>query len=167
MKHPELFGCCCVWGHTRVPQYFLKNTSNIFTNPLVPIIIRRNWKCFLSGKGSGPRRGWALMEFRGLQGASKFCRVNTPGKLIRIWGSCAAFHRNNQCSLGVNVLTLPITSRRIKTSSPFPGIFSSLFCFVEGLHRLCHKCQAPDPLHASEQAVIPVQDVEIRGVPSL
>lgn len=50
---------------------------------------------------------------------------------------------------------------------PFFVFFSSGFCFVEGLHRLRHKCQATDPLHASEQAIFSVQDVEICGVPSL
>lgn len=64
-------------------------------------------------------------------------------------------------------LALPAISRVIETASPGFVFFSSRFCFVEGLHRLRHKCQATDPLHASEQAVFSVQDVEICGVPSL
>lgn len=35
---------------------------------------------------------------------------------------------------------------------------------TEGLHRLCHQRQAADEVHAREQAVLPVQDVEICGV---
>lgn len=35
---------------------------------------------------------------------------------------------------------------------------------TEGLYWLCHQRQAPDTLHAREQTVLPVQDVEVCGV---
>lgn len=38
---------------------------------------------------------------------------------------------------------------------------------TEGLHRLRHQRQAADEIHAREQAVLPVQDVEICGVASV
>lgn len=44
--------------------------------------------------------------------------------------------------------------------------FSLFFCPhrpTESLHWLCHQRQAADEVHAREQAVLPVQDVEIRG----
>lgn len=38
---------------------------------------------------------------------------------------------------------------------------------TESLYWLCHQRQAADEIHAREQAVFPVQDVEIRGVTSI
>lgn len=38
---------------------------------------------------------------------------------------------------------------------------------AESLHRLRHQRQAPDAVHAAEQAVFPVQDVDVRGLAAL
>lgn len=46
-------------------------------------------------------------------------------------------------------------------------VFVLSFHQTEGLYWLCHQRQAADEIHAREQAVLPVQDVEIRGVASI
>lgn len=37
-------------------------------------------------------------------------------------------------------------------------------CITEGMHRLCHQRQAPDPIHAAESAHVPVPFVAFRCV---
>lgn len=47
-----------------------------------------------------------------------------------------------------------------------PPVFplSLVFCISEGVHRLCHRCQAPDPLYAAEPPHVPVPTVAFCGV---
>lgn len=39
-----------------------------------------------------------------------------------------------------------------------------LLCISEGLHRFCHQCEAPDPLHAPESPHFPISSVALCGV---
>lgn len=48
----------------------------------------------------------------------------------------------------------------------FKKIIIILF-LTEGLHWLCHQRQAPDQIHAREQTVLPVQDVEVCSLASI
>lgn len=50
--------------------------------------------------------------------------------------------------------------------APASGPHATGLSPTEGVHRLRHQRQTPDPAHAAEQAEFPVPHVAVRGVPA-
>ena len=66
----------------------------------------------------------------------------------------------------------PAQPRMARQAEGWQGPWRRLSCRcrsprAESLHRLRHQRQAPDAAHAPEQAVFPVQDVDVRGLAAL
>lgn len=174
----------CVWGHTWASLYFCFKHS-IFTSPSVSGILYQadcflkqahEFKTyFLKQEGIGIHRvvnrvagGYRNAVRFGISMSVQEWSQFGAGVLhfTVVFSTCIVCWKGLEMSSSTTCST-PSNNLTDGDCQPFFVFFSSHFCFVEGLHRLRHKCQAADPLHASEQAIFSVQDVEICGVPSL